>query len=76
MIRLLFSALAPLDGVYKAGFAQSQTAYQNAVVPLFESLDKLEKILTHQTYLIGNQLTEVDIHLWVTIVRYLLSVLG
>ena len=58
----------PLDGVYKAGFAKTQEAYQKAVVPLFESLDRLENILTSQDYLVGPVLTEADIRLWVTIV--------
>jgi glutathionyl-hydroquinone reductase len=61
---LIFS----VDGVYKAGFASSQSAYEHAVTALFESLDKLEKILTGKEYLIGGQLTEADIRLWVTIV--------
>jgi putative glutathione S-transferase len=62
-------ALVFVDGVYKAGFASTQTAYQNAVVGIFESLDKLEKLLTGKNYFFGNQLTEADIRLWVTIVR-------
>lgn len=57
------------DGVYRSGFAQSQEAYQKAVVQVFEALDKLEKILTGKDYLIGDQLTEADIRLFVTIVR-------
>ena len=56
------------DGVYKAGFATTQTAYEAAVVPLFESLDRLEKLLTGKDYVIGDQLTEADIRLFVTIV--------
>ena len=62
-------ALVFVDGVYKAGFATTQTAYQNAVGTIFESLDKLERLLTGKNYLFGNQLTEADIRLWVTIVR-------
>ncbi|KAI0760543.1 glutathione S-transferase [Fomes fomentarius] len=58
------------NGVYKAGFATSQKAYEAAVIPLFESLDRLEKILTGKDYLVGNQLTEADIRLFVTIVRF------
>ena len=57
-----------VDGVYKAGFATTQQAYEDAVAPLFESLDRLEGILTGRDYLIGNQLTEADIRLFVTIV--------
>lgn len=43
------------------------------MVPLFESLDKLEKILTDNEYLVGGTLTEADIRLWVTIVSSKLS---
>ena len=55
--------------MYKAGFAKSQSAYETAVVPLFESLDRLEKILEGKDYLVGDQLTEADLRLFVTIVR-------
>ncbi|KZT69201.1 glutathione S-transferase [Daedalea quercina L-15889] len=58
------------NGVYKSGFAASQSAYEKAVYPLFESLDRLEKILDGKDYLIGNQLTEADIRLFVTIIRF------
>lgn len=53
--------------MYKSGFAQSQEAYEKAVVPLFNSLDRLEKMLIGKDYLIGDVLTEADIRLWVTI---------
>jgi putative glutathione S-transferase len=58
------------NGVYKAGFAVTQGAYQKAVVPLFDSLDRLEKMLTGKDYLVGDVLTEADIRLWVTIIRF------
>jgi len=58
------------NGVYKSGFATSQTAYEAAVVRVFESLDRLEKILTGKDYLIGDRLTEADIRLFVTIIRF------
>jgi len=58
------------NGVYKAGFAVTQGAYQKAVVPLFDSLDRLEKMLTGKDYLVGDVLTETDIRLWVTIIRF------
>ncbi|KAI0730093.1 glutathione S-transferase [Fomitopsis betulina] len=58
------------NGVYKSGFAASQDAYEKAVHPLFESLDRLEKILEGKDYLIGGQLTEADVRLFVTIVRF------
>jgi putative glutathione S-transferase len=62
-----------LDGVYKAGFAKSQEAYQEAVVPLFEALDRVEAMLKDKTYLVGDRLTEADIRLFVTIVNTILS---
>ena len=46
----------------------TQKAYEDAVIPLFESLDRLEKILTGKEYLIGDRLTEADVRLFVTIV--------
>ena len=58
-----------VDGVYRSGFASTQKAYEDAVVPLFASLDRLEKILTGKDYLIGDRLTEADVRLFVTIVR-------
>jgi len=58
------------NGVYKAGFARSQEAYQDAVVPLFDSLDRIEAMLKDKTYLIGDRLTEADIRLYVTIIRF------
>jgi glutathionyl-hydroquinone reductase len=57
------------DGVYKSGFATSQEAYETAVKALFDSLDRLEKMLNGKDYLIGDRLTEADIRLFVTIVR-------
>ena len=68
----MFNRLPPLllDGVYKAGFASSAEAYEAAVYPLFEALDKVEKILEGKEFFVGNQLTEADIRLWVTIVRF------
>jgi len=58
------------NGVYKAGFATGQEAYQDAVVPLFENLDRVEAMLKDKTYLVGDRLTEADIRLYVTIVRF------
>lgn len=58
------------NGVYKAGFAGSQDAYETAVYPLFESLDRLEKMLTGKDYLVGERLTEADIRLFVTVIRF------
>lgn len=58
------------NGVYRTGFATTQEAYQKAVVELFEALDKVEKRLAGKDYLVGGQLTEADIRLWVTIIRF------
>lgn len=58
------------NGVYKAGFATSQSAYEDAVRPLFATLDWLEQRLTHARFLCGNSLTEADIRLFTTLVRF------
>ena len=66
----------PLDGVYKAGFATSQQAYEDAVVTLFNSLDRLENILSGREYLVGDQPTEADVRLFVTMVSTPLVLVG
>ena len=58
------------DGVYKAGFATTQAAYDDAVGPLFETLGWLEARLARQRYLCGDRLTEADIRLLVTLLRF------
>lgn len=58
------------NGVYKAGFATSQTAYDEAVVPLFQALDWLEEILAQNRYLTGSRITEADWRLFTTLVRF------
>jgi len=58
------------NGVYKAGFAASQQAYEAAVVPLFARLDWIEERLGSQRYLAGDQVTEADIRLFTTLVRF------
>lgn len=58
------------NGVYKAGFATGQAAYDEAVTALFETLDDLEHRLGEQRYLAGNTLTEADLRLWTTLVRF------
>lgn len=58
------------DGVYKAGFATEQTAYENHVRRLFDWLDLLETRLSRQRYLLGNRITEVDWKLFVTLIRF------
>lgn len=58
------------NGVYKAGFATSQDAYEEAVHPLFDSLDWIEDILSKNRYLIGDTLTEADWRLFTTLARF------
>jgi putative glutathione S-transferase len=58
------------NGVYKAGFATTQEAYEQAVDALFSRLDALEQHLATQRYLVGEQLTEADIRLFPTLVRF------
>lgn len=57
-------------GFYKVGFAESQSAYETAFDKLFESLDILEERLSNQRYLFGDQLTDSDIRLWPSLIRY------
>ncbi len=58
------------NGVYKAGFATTQAAYEEAVFPLFETLDWLETRLAEQPYLCGDTLTEADWRLFTTLIRF------
>ena len=58
------------NGVYRAGFATAQHAYEAAVAPLFATLDWLETRLSRQTYLCGDVLTEADLRLFTTLVRF------
>lgn len=57
-------------GVYRAGFATSQAAYEEAVTELFESLDRWETVLSKQRYLCGDRLTEADVCMFVTLYRF------
>jgi putative glutathione S-transferase len=58
------------NGVYRAGFATSQTAYEQAFRNLFEALEEVEQILSRQRYLVGDVLTEADWRLFTTLVRF------
>ena len=58
------------NGVYKAGFATSQAAYDAAVRALFARLDWIEARLATQRYLVGGQLTEADVRLFTTLARF------
>ena len=58
------------NGVYKAGFATKQEVYEEEVTALFAALDQMEERLAGQDYLVGNRLTEADIRLFTTLVRF------
>jgi putative glutathione S-transferase len=58
------------DGVYRAGFARRQDAYERAFTALFDSLDWLEELLARRRYLTGAQITEADWRLFPTLVRF------
>ncbi|WP_027854217.1 glutathione S-transferase family protein [Marinobacterium litorale] len=58
------------NGVYKAGFATSQDAYDEAVEGLFAELDRIDAHLSKQRFLAGDRLTEADIRLYTTLIRF------
>ncbi len=58
------------NGVYKAGFATSQEAYEEAYRALFSRLDWLSERLAGQRYLVGDTITEADVRLFTTLVRF------
>lgn len=58
------------NGVYKCGFAQTQEAYDAAFEALFKALDRVEGILEKQRYLTGSQMTEADMRLFMTLIRF------
>lgn len=58
------------NGVYRAGFATTQDAYEEAFGELFSALDRLEERLSRQRYLVGDSLTEADWRLFTTLVRF------
>ena len=58
------------NGVYRAGFATTQAAYEDAYNRLFSTLDELEARLSRQRYLVGKRLTEADWRLFPTLVRF------
>ena len=57
------------NGVYRAGFATTQEAYEEAVTALFATLDWLEQRLSDRRYLLGDEPTEADVRLFTTLVR-------
>lgn len=58
------------NGVYKAGFAKNQKAYEEALGELFDQLDRIDKRLENSSFLVGDQLTEADIRLVTTLIRF------
>lgn len=58
------------NGVYKSGFATTQTAYEAAVYPLFDTLDWLEDRLSNHRYVMGDHVTEADWRLFTTLIRF------
>ncbi len=58
------------NGVYRAGFASTQNAYEKAALEVFETLDRVEAVLAEQRYLTGDRLTEADLRLFPTLARF------
>ena len=58
------------NGVYRAGFATTQQAYEDAFDALFETLDQLDQRLENQRFLVGDQITEADWRLFTTLIRF------
>ncbi|MCG6949242.1 MAG: glutathione S-transferase family protein [Acidobacteria bacterium] len=58
------------NGVYRAGFATTQEAYEEALIPLFDALDQIENRLSGSRYLLGERVTEADWRLFTTMVRF------
>ena len=58
------------NAVYKAGFASSKEAYEDAYENLFKALDKLEQILESRKYLLGEEITETDWRVFPTLIRF------
>jgi putative glutathione S-transferase len=58
------------NGVYRTGFAKSQQAYDRAVTELFDALDGWDDVLADQRYLAGDRLTEADIRMFATLIRF------
>jgi glutathionyl-hydroquinone reductase len=58
------------NGVYRAGFATTQAAYEQAFRNVFDTLDEIEQILAQHRYLVGNTITEADWRLFCTLIRF------
>jgi putative glutathione S-transferase len=69
--RLIEAIYEPINnGVYRAGFAGSQEAYENAVQELFDALDRWDESLGDQRFLAGDLLTEADVCMFTTLIRF------
>ncbi|ACV46784.1 MULTISPECIES: glutathione S-transferase family protein [Halomicrobium] len=69
--RIIDEIYEPINnGVYRTGFADSQAAYDDAVDELFDALDHWDAVLADQRYLAGDRLTEADICMFTTLVRF------
>jgi putative glutathione S-transferase len=69
--RIIEEIYEPINnGVYRAGFAESQDAYERAVGDLFDALDRWEEVLGEQRYLAGDRLTEADVAMFTTLIRF------
>jgi glutathionyl-hydroquinone reductase len=68
LIKLIFTEVN--NGVYRCGFAGSQEAYESAFTRLFDALDTLEERLSSRRFLMGETITEVDVRLFTTLVRF------
>ncbi|WP_231441207.1 glutathione S-transferase family protein [Brevibacterium zhoupengii] len=68
VMRLIYTEIN--NGVYRCGFAGSQEAYEAAFDRLFTALDTVEERLSHSRYLMGGSITEADVRLFTTLVRF------
>jgi putative glutathione S-transferase len=68
VMRLVFRDVS--NGVYRCGFARTQDAYERAYAPLFDRLDWLSERLSGRRYLMGESITEADVRLFTTLVRF------
>ncbi|MDG5778528.1 glutathione S-transferase family protein [Haloarculaceae archaeon H-GB2-1] len=69
--RLIEDIYEPINnGVYRTGFANTQEAYDRAVAELFDALDHYDEVLADQRYLAGDRLTEADVCMFTTLVRF------
>jgi len=69
--RIIDDIYEPINnGVYRAGFAKTQAAYDEAVEELFDALDHWDSVLAGQRYIAGDRLTEADVCMFTTLVRF------